>query len=145
MRNIIIGFLAGALIGVAGGFAAGIFVFPYLFPLPLVNEVVTEKTPTDILATGNFVRANPSDPMHLGNGKVTVYKDLLHLESDFQVGPGPKFHVYLVPEADITPDTRVLDTRDRRPGAVEGFFREPELSHSPGVEVARFQVGGDLV
>ena len=34
--------------------------------------------------------------MHYGKGQATIYGDLVRLEDDFEVGPGPKFHVYLV-------------------------------------------------
>jgi hypothetical protein len=110
MKNFIIGFFLGGILGVVGGFAGGIFVFPFLFPPAPVNEVVDSQTSSEIVATGTFIHANPSDPVHYGKGRVSVYQNLLHLESDFEVGPGPKFHVYLVPEADITPETRVQDT-----------------------------------
>ena len=32
------------------------------------------------------------------------------MHDDFKVGPGPKFHVYLVPDADVTPRTEVEKT-----------------------------------
>jgi len=32
---------------------------------------------------------------------VTVRQDSVFLGEDFEVGPGPKFHVYLVPKAPI--------------------------------------------
>ena len=49
--------------------------------------------------------------MHYGGGAVTVYDDTVHLESDFEVGgPGPKFHVYLVPSPDIASASQVKGT-----------------------------------
>lgn len=121
MKRFFIGLLVGVIFGVAAGFAVGIFAFPYLFPPAPVNEAVSNKTEKDVVARGDFIHANPSDPLHFGGGSVTIYDDLLHLESDFRVGPGPKFHVYLVPEADITPDTRVQDTMFVDLGRLKAF------------------------
>lgn len=56
------------------------------------------------------VHANPSDPIHYGTGKVSVYEAVVHLEPDFEVGPGPAFHVYLVPEAGIRESADVATT-----------------------------------
>ena len=106
MKNVLIGVLLGIILGGAGGFAAGIFVFPYLFPPPPVNEVVPEAHSKRVVARGEFIHANPSDPVHYGKGKLTLYEDLVHLEADFEVGPGPKFHVYLVPTLDTSSGRR---------------------------------------
>ena len=103
------------MLGVAGGFALGIFVYPYVFLADIVaSDKVPEKQPGQAerrtVARGTFVHANPSDPIHYGKGRVTVYEGLLHLEPDFEVGPGPKFHVYLVPEKEVVPSTNVAPT-----------------------------------
>lgn len=110
MKNIIISLIIGAIFGVIGGFGAGIIAFPYLFPPPPVNEQVTDKESKEVVAAGSFIHADPSDPAHFGEGGITIYNDLLHLEADFKVGPGPKYHVYLVPEANVTPETPVQET-----------------------------------
>jgi hypothetical protein len=65
---------------------------------------------SELVASGSFIPANPSDPVHYGKGSVKVYRDVLHLGADFEVGPGPKFHVYLVPDAEVTPSTEVAKT-----------------------------------
>jgi hypothetical protein len=101
LRSIVI-FVAGGLLGTLLGVAIGIFVYPYVFLADVVAaEQVTDRDRRAVLATGSFVHVNPSDPIHYGSGKVTVYQDLVHLEDDFEVGPGPKFHVYLVPARDV--------------------------------------------
>ena len=61
-------------------------------------------------ATGTFIHANPSDPVHWGRGKVSVYEKAVFLEPDFEVGPGPKYHVYLVPKANIRNESGVKGT-----------------------------------
>ena len=80
-----------------------------------------------MLARGTFIHANPSDPIHYGKGRVTVYEGLLHLEPDFEVGPGPKYHVYLVPESEVLPSTNVAQDHVRRPRPAEGLQGQPEL------------------
>jgi hypothetical protein len=139
MKNFIIGFFLGGILGVVGGFAGGIFVFPFLFPPAPVNEVVDSQTSSEIVATGTFIHANPSDPVHYGKGRVSVYQNLLHLESDFEVGPGPKFHVYLVPEADITPETRVQDTMFVDLGRLKAFTGGQNYPIPAGVDLGRYK------
>ena len=63
--------------------------------------MLTEADRSPLIATGTFIHANPSDPVHYGKGKVSVYERTVFLEGDFEVGPGPAFHVYLVPKAAI--------------------------------------------
>jgi hypothetical protein len=138
MKNFIIGFFIGGILGVVGGFAGGIFVFPYLFPPPPVNEVVESQIRSAIVASGSFVHANPSDPVHYGKGRVSVYSKLLHLQADFEVGPGPKYHVYLVPEANITPDTRVQDTMFVDLGRLKAFTGGQNYSIPAGVDLRKF-------
>lgn len=139
MKNFLVGFLIGGILGIVGGFAGGIFVFPYLFPPPPVNEVVDRNVTRELVATGAFIHANPSDPVHYGKGGVSVYRNLLHLESDFKVGPGPKFHVYLVPLADITPDTRVQDTMYVDLGRLKAFSGGQNYWIPDGVDLKKYQ------
>jgi hypothetical protein len=108
MARTILAFIAGAIVGTVFGIAVGFFAFPYVFPLPPAAEQLTEGDRRDaVLAEGTFIHANPSDPIHYGSGGLTLYDDLLHLESDFEVGPGPKFHVYLVPSDQVTSEADV--------------------------------------
>ena len=94
-------FLLGGVLGTGFGVALGFFFFPFVFPPPPAAEVLTEADRSPLVATGTFIHANPSDPVHYGKGKVSVYERTVFLESDFEVGPGPAFHVYLVPKAAI--------------------------------------------
>jgi hypothetical protein len=139
MKNFIIGFFVGGILGVVGGFAGGIFVFPFLFPPPPVNEAVDSTTSAEIVATATFIHANPSDPVHYGKGRVSVYPKVVHLESDFEVGPGPKFHVYLVPDADITPETRVQDTMFVDLGRLKAFSGGQNYPIPDGVDLKKFK------
>ncbi len=144
MRKFVITFVVGAVLGIAGGFAAGIFAYPYLF----LNDIVaSEQVPgtagestsgRSVAASGTFIHANPSDPIHYGKGKVTVYADLVHLEADFEVGPGPKYHVYLVPETNITPMTNVERTMFVDLGRLKAFRGSQNYPVPAGVDLAKY-------
>jgi hypothetical protein len=143
VRAYIVTFLVALVLGIAGGFALGIFVYPYIF---LADVVATEKVPPPdkpaaerkVLARGTFVHANPSDPIHYGKGRVTVYEGLLHLEPDFEVGPGPAFHVYLVPEAEVVPSTNVERSMYVDLGRLRAFKGSQNYEVPAGVEIAKF-------
>ena len=141
MRAYVWTFLFAAALGVAGGFALGIFVYPYLFLADIVAMDKVDKpagVQRKVLARGNFIHANPSDPIHYGKGRVTVYEGLLHLEPDFEVGPGPKFHVYLVPEADVVPSTNVARTMFVDLGRLKAFKGSQNFDVPAGVDVGKF-------
>jgi hypothetical protein len=78
---------------------------PPALSAPAVSAPPTQAAPAPALAvplaTGTFIHANKSDPVHWGKGKVSVYQRAVFLEPDFEVGPGPAFHVYLVPKPSI--------------------------------------------
>ena len=99
-RGIAIFFLGGVL-GTGFGVALGFFIFPYVFPPPTASEQLADFERSKLIASGMFIHANPSHPVHYGKGRVSVYEHTVYLESDFEVGPGPAFHVYLVPKGSI--------------------------------------------
>ena len=94
-------FLIGGMLGTGLGIAIGFFIFPFVFPPPQAAETLTAAEQARLVATGTFIHANKSDPVHHGRGQVSVYDHTVFLEPDFEVGPGPAFHVYLVPKAPI--------------------------------------------
>jgi len=127
------------VLGAAAGFAAGIFVYPYLFLADIVaTEKVEDRAARKAVAQGTFIHANPRDPIHYGKGGVTVYQDLLHLEADFEVGPGPKFHVYLVPEKKVTTDTKVAQSMYVDLGRLKAFKGSQNFPVPPGVNLANY-------
>jgi ABC-type antimicrobial peptide transport system permease subunit len=99
-RGLIVFFL-GAILGTGFGIALGFFLFPFVFPPQRAAEALLESDRTTLVANGTFIHANTSDPIHWGRGKVSVYERAVFLEPDFEVGPGPAYHVYLVPKASI--------------------------------------------
>ena len=140
MKKSIIIFVAGAALGLAGGFALGIFVYPYLFLSDIVAaERVDTKSAGKPVATGSFIHANPKDPIHYGRGKVTVYREVVHLGSDFEVGPGPKFHVYLVPEKSVIPSTNVAQTMYVDLGRLKAFKGSQNYAVPAGVDLSKYE------
>ena len=138
MKKTIIVFAIGALLGTAGGFALGIFFYPYVFLADIVaSDQVENKGSKKVVASGEFIHANPKDPIHYGKGKVTAYQDLVHLGADFEVGPGPKFHVYLVPEKNVIPSTNVARTMFVDLGRLKAFKGSQNYPVPPGADLAK--------
>jgi hypothetical protein len=139
MKKSIIIFVVGGLLVTAAGFALGIFVYPYIFLADIVAaDKVEDRAARKVVATGVFIHANPRDPIHYGKGKLAVYPDLVHLEADFEVGPGPKFHVYLVPEASVVPSTNVARTMFVDLGRLKAFKGSQNYPVPAGVDLRKF-------
>ena len=90
------------------------------------------------MAQGNFIYANPSDPVHYGKGKVVVYEKLVHLDTDFEVGPGPKFHVYLVPKEKVRQSSDVKETMFIDLGRLRSFMGSQKFPIPAGVDLKKF-------
>jgi hypothetical protein len=121
-------FVLGGIIGTAAGIALGFFLFPFVFPPPPAVEQLSEADRAVLVANGEFTHANPLDPIHWGRGKVSVYERVLFLEDDFEVGPGPAYHVYLVPKEKIRdeePVTKAIFVDLGRLRAFKGSQRYP--------------------
>jgi hypothetical protein len=139
MAKAILIFVVGALLGAVAGFAAGIFIYPFVFLADIVGaDKVENVAARKVIAKGTFIHANPSDPIHHGRGGLTVFDGLVHLEADFEVGPGPAFHVYLVPEKNVVPDTPVAKLMFVDLGRLKAFKGSQNYAVPPGVDVTRF-------
>ncbi len=136
-RGIVI-FLIGGVFGTGFGVAAGFFAFPYVFPPPEAAEMLSAGERSKIVAKGMFVHANPSDPIHYGKGGVTVYENTVFLEKDFEVGPGPKFHVYLVPKAMVRESSHVAQTMFVDLGRLRAFKGSQKYAIPAGIDLTRF-------
>jgi len=90
------------------------------------------------VATGTFIHANPSDPVHWGRGKVSVYERAVFLENDFEVGPGPKYYVYLVPKAGIRKEADVKDTMFVDLGRLRAFKGSQRYPIPAGVDLKNY-------
>ena len=124
-------FLGGGILGTGFGVALGFFLFPFVFPPPPAAEQLTETDQRGrVVAEGTFIHANKSDPVHWGKGSVTVRQDSVFLGEDFEVGPGPKYHVYLVPKAPIRSSGDLSGPEVRGPRPAAGLQGQPALRHS---------------
>lgn len=133
-----IAFVGGGALGAGAGFVLGIFVYPYIFLADIVATETASARDATPVATGTFIHANPSDPIHYGRGRVSVYKDTVFLHDDFNVGPGPKFHVYLVPDAHVTPTTEVEKTMFVDLGRLRAFQGSQNYAIPSGIDPARY-------
>jgi hypothetical protein len=131
-------FVFGGLLGTGAGVALGFFLFPYVFPPPTAAEVLLETDRSAIVANGSFMHANPADPIHWGRGKVSVYRGAVFLESDFEVGPGPKYHVYLVPAATVRTEAQVTKSMFVDLGRLRAFKGSQRYAIPPGIEPASY-------
>jgi hypothetical protein len=131
-------FLLGGVLGTGFGVALGFFLFPYVFPPPPAAEQLTEADRSPLVATGNFIHADPSDPIHHGKGKVSVYQKTVYLESDFEVGPGPDYHVYLVPKTSIRASGDIENLMYVDLGRLRAFKGSQRYSIPAGVDLAKY-------
>ena len=74
-----------------------------------------------------------------GKGGVTVYADALQTSADFEVGPGPKYHVYLVPDANVTPDTAVDATMYVDLGRLRAFKGSQVFNIPAGLDLKTYK------
>jgi ABC-type antimicrobial peptide transport system permease subunit len=137
LRGILI-FLLGGALGTAFGIGIGFFLFPFVFPPPPAAEALSESERSALVANGTFIHANPSDPLHWGRGKVSVHRRAVFLEPDFEVGPGPAFHVYLVPKAAVRGEADVKDAMFVDLGGLRAFKGSQRYAIPAGVDLKDF-------
>lgn len=135
MLRLAISFLAGGILGTAFGVAVGFFAFPYVFPPPEATDQLSAEEQEVRVASGTFLHANPNDPIHYGKGGVEVFQSVVFLASDFEVGPGPDYHVYLVPEAGIRDSSRVDQTMFIDLGKLRAFKGSQKYDVPAGVDL----------
>ena len=136
-RDIVV-FVIGGVAGTVFGVVLGFFFFPFVFPPPPATEVLTEADRSPLVATGTFIHANPSDPIHYGSGKVSVYERTVFLEPGFEVGPGPAFHVYLVPKAPIRTNADMKDVMFVDLGRLRSFKGSQRYAIPAGVDLTKY-------
>jgi len=132
-------FVLGGVLGTGFGVAQGFFFFPYVFPPPAAAEQLADVEHSKLVASGTFIHANPSDPVHYGKGRVSVYEHTVFLEPDFEVGPGPAFHVYLVPKASIRSSSDLKDAMFVDLGGLRAFNGSQRYSIPVWVNVKDYQ------
>ena len=88
---------------------------------------------------GTFIHANPSDPIHWGKGSASVRADSVFLGEDFEVGPGPKFHVYLVPKAQVRASGDLQGQKFVDLGRLRSFKGSQRYAIPAGTDLAKYQ------
>jgi hypothetical protein len=134
----VITFIAGLIVGGAGGLALGFFIFPFVFPPPAAFETLTEAEKTRVVAEGTFIHANPSDPVHYGKGAVTVYEQVVFLGEDFEVGPGPAYKVYLVPKEMVRVNADLAGAQYVDLGGLRAFKGSQKYAIPAGVDLEKY-------
>ena len=137
MRRLFTSFIWGGVLGIAAGFAVGILVIRFIFPAPPAIDAIIAANER-VITRGTFIQADPDDPIHYGKGKVTVPANVLRLEQDFAVGPGPKFHVYLVPKATIRNSADVRETMYVDLGRLRAFMGAQNYRIPDGVDLTKY-------
>ena len=138
MRQRTVGLVVGAILGSVLGFGLGLTTFPALFPALGGGPAVPPVASGPAVAAGTFTHADPRDPVHYGVGSVTLAPGLVQLGPDFEVGPGPGYRLYLVPMAEIGPDTRVDETMFIDLGPLQGFAGAQGYAVPAGLDLASY-------
>lgn len=139
MGRWLIAFLLGGVLGGGAGFMAGIFFFPFIFPPPPAAEKLTQtEAVAPVAARGTFIHADPSDRFHWGRGTVSVREGSVFLESDFEVGPGPKYHVYLMPNAGVRTAADVKSQMFVDLGQLRAFKGSQRYTIPAGVDISKY-------
>lgn len=131
-------FLLGGVLGTGFGVALGFFLFPFVFPPPPATEQLSDADRAVPVASGTFIHANPSDPIHWGRGRVGVYQNAVFLEPDFEVGPGPKYHVYLVPNAKVRAEKQVEGSKFVDLGRLRSFKGSQRYPVPEGIDLKNY-------
>ena len=70
---------------------------------------------------------------------MSVYQRTVFLEPDFEVGPGPAFHVYLVPKAPIRASSDLKDAMFVDLGGLRAFKGSQRYAIPAGVDLSKYQ------
>lgn len=112
--------LSHAAVALAG-FAAGIYVLPILTQPAAPEAALLRSTAERAVYMGQFRRdLKDSDPLHWGEGAVSIGRDAISLEG--RIAPGPDYKLYLSPEfVETEADFVRLKPRMVRVGDVKTF------------------------
>jgi hypothetical protein len=140
MKRFFFGLVVGGFLGVAVGAAGMLFFYPFLFLNNIVADEKLQNTATlTQRASGAFIHANPSDPVHYGMGKVSVFDDTVRLEPDFVVGPGPKYKVLLHTAQGIRKTGDIHAARYVDLGPLRAFKGSQNYAIPAGLDLAEFR------
>ena len=79
------------------GFAAGIYLLPILIAPPPPDQAQVQAVTAQAIYRGKFRRdLKDSDPLHWGEGDLSISRTAVSLQG--KVAPGPDYKLYLSPE-----------------------------------------------
>ena len=95
-----------------------LLAFPFIFPPPEVNERVSQDDVEFIGETSFREDSTGQDAGHWGRGGIKLYRSsedkvLVEFQSDFEVGPGPNFWLYLNSESEVEDEEDFLSDDSR--------------------------------
>ena len=123
-------YIGAFFIGGLAGAGIMLIVFPFIFPPPMVNESVAdmyEFQPELVTVTEFRQNVDGHDLAHWGRGEVSIYQKsgdtyIIEFHSNFEVGPGPNFWIYLNSVSDIDNEDQFLaDTNRTRITKIKSF------------------------
>jgi hypothetical protein len=142
MTRSLMTFVLGAVLGTGLGMALVAFLraAPPTQPAMVVAAVApaAPEATAPVFASGKFVQADPNDPIHKGAGRVSILGKEIVLDADFQVSPGPEFHVLLVPKPAIRASADVANTMYIDLGPLRAFKGAQTYPISDGVDLAAY-------
>ncbi|CAN5247934.1 hypothetical protein BH10PSE9_BH10PSE9_11220 [soil metagenome] len=133
------------VLGAVCGTGLGIALVSFLNASPMkAAATITAPAPAAAsavaaaLASGSFIQPDRNDPLRKGAGRVTVRAREVAFEPDFQVTPGPDFHVLLVPKAAIRASTDLANTMYVDLGPLRAFKGAQAYAVPDGVDLAAY-------
>jgi len=103
------------------GFAVGIYLLPILVAPDRPNAAMLRDVAADATFHGEFRRDHPgSDPLHWGEGRLSVGPKAIALEG--RIAPGPDYKLYLLDEyVGTEADFKRVKSRAVRVGSIRTF------------------------
>lgn len=119
-KTLTIAVLAGLLVLFAGG------------------AVAQSQSGGKVLATGEFIQADPTDKLHRAGGRLTAYADRIEIDEAFEVPPGPKYHVYLMRDPEIRGNDDISIGRLIDLGRLRHFKGAQTYNIPRGIDLAKW-------
>jgi hypothetical protein len=137
-------FLIGGLLGIVAGAGGMLIAFPFLFPLPIVSDPVSEMAGLRRAQTFKFDESAPGrDSIHWANGTGAIYRadgaSVLRLDDTFAAGPGPNYWIYLNTTPVGDEDTFLADSGRLRIAPLKSFKGSQNFALPKGLDLAPFQ------
>ena len=131
-------FMLGGVLGTGFGVALGFFPFSVRVSAAAGRRAVERGRPR---GAGRDRRLHPRQPVRsgpLGEGQGRRLSERGVPGADFEVGPGPKYHVYLVPNAKVRDEAQVKGTMFVDLGRLRAFKGSQRYAIPAGVDLKKY-------